>query len=340
MSARISEEPLRATRPVVVLGVRRSGTTLLRTMLTQHSGLAIPPESYFVLPLWLRHGERPDRDAFLRDVGRLEEPRKWGLDRSVIARFLPAQPTFAAAIQAVYRAYADKLDKARFGDKTPAYMRDVELLERAFPGAQYVHIVRDGRDAGLSYLQRRRFDAVNWARPRSLGAFAAQWCWEVENARQFAAEALPGRYVELAYERLVRAPEASLRELCAFLEMEFEPAMLEYHRAPEPALARAQPRLAEEPSPGRADWRERMKRSDIERFEAVAGRTLAALGYDRTQRLPRRACARAAGTRLAYDVRARSWDLALACTLRAPLAVSEPLSRFRGRWRWRGAQQL
>ena len=60
--------------PTVVLGVSRSGTTLLKAMLDAHSQLAIPSESYFLPQLWDRHGERPDRDAFIEDLGRLERP--------------------------------------------------------------------------------------------------------------------------------------------------------------------------------------------------------------------------------------------------------------------------
>ena len=61
---------------VVVLGVSRSGTTLLKAMLDAHSKLAIPTESYFVPQLWDRHGERPNRDELLEDLSRLERIRQ------------------------------------------------------------------------------------------------------------------------------------------------------------------------------------------------------------------------------------------------------------------------
>jgi hypothetical protein len=54
---------------VVVLGVSRSGTTLLKEMLDRHSQLAIPTESYFIPQLWDRHGARPDPEALLADLG-------------------------------------------------------------------------------------------------------------------------------------------------------------------------------------------------------------------------------------------------------------------------------
>jgi len=66
-------------RPVVVLGVSRSGTTLLKEMLDSHSELAIPTESYFIPQLWHRHSRRFYVEAFLDDLTRLARVREWGV---------------------------------------------------------------------------------------------------------------------------------------------------------------------------------------------------------------------------------------------------------------------
>ena len=216
--------------PVIVLGVSRSGTTLLKEMFDAHSELAIPTESYFIPQLAGRHGDRVDVEAFLADLGRLARVSEWGVSLDQIRGHLPERPTFAEAIQAVYLAYAEAQGKSRFGDKTPAYMQELELLARVFPDAQYVHLVRDGRDAGLSFVDMRRRPRFNWARPRGLAAFACQWKLEVEAARTFGRRRGPQRYLELRYEDLVAEPEAKLRGVCEFLGLGFEPAMLEYHK--------------------------------------------------------------------------------------------------------------
>jgi hypothetical protein len=56
------------------------------------------------------------------------------------------------ALSALFSAYAAKHGKPRWGDKTPMYMRHLGLVERLFPDAQYVHLIRDGRDAALAFL--------------------------------------------------------------------------------------------------------------------------------------------------------------------------------------------
>jgi hypothetical protein len=305
--------------PVVVLGVSRSGTTLLKAMLDAHSQLAIPSESYFVPQLWDRHGEHPNPEHFVADLRRLERIRQWGVDPEDVRRRLPEQPTFAEAIEAIYKLYAESRGKPRFGDKTPLYMQHLDVLERAFPDARYVHIVRDGRDAALSLLAMRRRPRFNLSRPRGVGDFACAWRSEVGAARRFGRD---HPYLELRYEDLVAEPEARLREVCAFLGLEYEPAMLEYHRREDPGLLADHPRLAQPPVAGVRSWREELSRGETELFEAIAGDLLVELGYERAYPHPGRR-ARAAAARIGYAARRWTWGTAL------PLVRKSPAWRLR-----------
>jgi Sulfotransferase family len=305
--------------PVVVLGVSRSGTTLLKQMLDRHPDLAIPTESYFLPQLWDRHGERPDREAFLADLPRLARLRDWDVSVDHIDERLPSDPSFADAVQAIYRAYADARGKPRFGDKTPSYMQQLELLERAFPDARYAHLIRDGRDAALSFLALSRKPTFNLARPRGVGGFADQWRREVEGARRFGRERLGDRYGEVRYEDLVADPEASLGRLCGVLGLEFDPGMLAYHAEPDAGTLRDHPKLAEPPTPGLRSWREQLPPRQAELFEAIAGDLLSDLGYERAHPAPSpTARARAAATRAAMSARTGSWNAATVLARRSP----------------------
>jgi Sulfotransferase family len=305
--------------PVMVLGVSRSGTTLLKEMLGRNSRLAIPSESYFIPQLWDRHGPRPDVEALLADLARIARVREWGVTPDDVRRRLPPDPSFADAIACVYRSYAEAHGKTRFGDKTPSYMAHLDLLERVFPGAQYVHIVRDGRDAALSFAAMRRRPRFSWARPRGLGDFACLWDHEVWEARRFGSTVAGGRYLELRYEDLVADPERQLREICGFLGLEFEPEMLEYHRRVDTGVLPDHPRLAEPPSAAASNWREQLPPQDTERFEAIAGGLLEELGYPRAFPAPSRAArARAGLERAAFHARLRSWRVGVALARKSP----------------------
>jgi hypothetical protein len=304
---------------VIVLGVSRSGTTLLKSMLGAHSELAIPSESYFIPQLWDRHGEHPDRAAILADLGRLERIRQWGVDVDELARTLPAAPTFAQVIDGVYSSYAEAQGKHRYGDKTPLYMQHLDLLARVFPDAHYVHIVRDGRDAALSFLAMTRKPRFNVSRPRGLGDFAAAWRREVLAARRFGRD---HPYFELHYEDLVAEPEARLRDVSAVLGLEFEPSMLDYHREADLDITVDHVLLARPPVTTARKWREQMAGRDVELFEAIAGDALSELGYERAYPRARRR-ARAAGERALYAARLAAWRTAL------PLVRKSPAWRLR-----------
>lgn len=303
----------------MVLGVSRSGTTLLKEMLDRHSEVAIPSESYFIPQLWARHGAEPDVDRMLEDLGRLERIRQWGIEPSAVRQRVSLDATFAAVIRAVYELYAEARGKARYGDKTPAYMQSLDLLDRVFPRAHYVHIVRDGRDAGRSFLAMRRRPRFNWSRPRGLGAFACQWRDEVERARRFGRTHAAGRYLELRYEELVAEPEPVLRRICAHLGIDYEPTMLAYHQDVDETRLQDHPRLAEPPAPRARSWRDELSASQVERFEAVAGELLSELGYDRGHPSPAMgAQVRALAARRWFALRQTSWQGALSLARRTP----------------------
>ena len=212
-------------QPLFVLGVRRSGTTLLRVMLDRNSAIAIPDESYFIPQLAHRHpGASVDVDAFLDDVRRLSTLREWGLPASAVAERLGPGMTPGDAIGAIFSAYAVLQGKERWGDKTPLYMQYLPLLERTFPDGRFVHLVRDGRDAALSFLSvPRGIMTEGWGHPKDAAGFARLWRTEVEAAQALGRRVGPDRYLEIRYEDLVRDSAAELARLCARLALRARP---------------------------------------------------------------------------------------------------------------------
>jgi hypothetical protein len=270
-----------AVPPLLILGVRRSGTTLLRVMLDRSSELAVPDESYFVPQLADRHRGRVDVDAFVEDLRRVPTLLEWDVPAEAVRARLREHPTAEEAIAAVYEVYAERNGKRRWGDKTPMYMQHLGLLERTFPDARFVHLIRDGRDAALSFLAMPRgIVTETWAHPGSARSVACQWRTEVADARALGRRVGDARYLEVRYERFVRDPAAELQRICAFADLQFEPTMLDYVGASDAASKPHHRSLARPPTPGLRDWRTQMSSADIVAFERVAGDLLAELGYD------------------------------------------------------------
>ena len=272
-------------------------------MLDRHSQLAVPDESYFVPQLADRHLRRVEPDAFVDDLRRIDTLAEWNVPlEQVRARLRPGMPA-GEAIAAVYAVYAAERGKPRWGDKTPMYMQNLRLLERLFPDAFFVHLIRDGRDAALSFLAMPRgIVTETWMHPRTPADFAAQWRTEVAAARRLGRRVGP-RYLEVRYEDLVADVEAVLRRICDFARLEYEPAMADYAGTVDVSAKPHQQRLTQPPTKGVRDWRTQMPSDDVAAFEHVAGDLLRELGYE-TSRAPD-ATGRA---RLAsYAARALAW---------------------------------
>jgi hypothetical protein len=224
------------------------------------------------------------------------------------------------AVAAVYETYAAARGKARWGDKTPMYMAELPLLERLFPDAQYVHLVRDGRDAATSFLQMPEGTYTRtWAHPETAAAFACLWRTEVEAARALGGRVGPKRYHETRYEDLVADPERVVRTICGFADLPFEPAMLEYPGSVDVSRKPHQQRLLTPPTAGVRDWREEMSADDARSFEAIAGDLLAGLGYELLEAGGAPARGRARLALLRYRTRLGAWNLAVGAYQRSPL---------------------
>ena len=117
-------------------------------------------------------------------------------------------------------------------------------IERVLPEARFVHIIRDGRDVSLSHMR------MNWG-PETFEQSARLWRNRIRRTRKMAKTTK--HYMEIHFEDLVQA-QVVLRRICDFVELEFDPVMLDYHERAEGRLAekaRTLPRRTGPTSPPR-----------------------------------------------------------------------------------------
>jgi hypothetical protein len=283
-----------ADRPIFVLGCPRSGTTLLQLMLHAHPRIAIPPETRFVLTTYEARNsfgdlrEESNRRALAGSI--VGERRTLfydlGLDAGeVTEEIADGPPTLGSAIGIVFRAYARRFDKPRWGDKRPGYYQYIPGLLRMFPDAQIVHLIRDGRDCVAS------LQTMPWF-TQDIYAAVCTWIEAIDSGRRAARHLPADAYFELRYEELVADPRPRLAQLCDFLGEEYDPAMAEPHKIagatiPERKTWHADTQRAVTPAPS-GIWRDRLQPWEIGLCEAAMGSRLRALGYEVTggDRLP------------------------------------------------------
>jgi hypothetical protein len=274
-------------RPIFVIGAPRSGTTMLRYMLCAHPRIYIPPESNFI-PRFLPYP--PEKHlSFTTAVDLIDQTlnykvffRDWPdepLDPQDFVNSLTKLTTFTL-LTSLYRRYAGFHQAQRWGDKSPIYTTYVSKIGKLFPSAQFVHIIRDGRDVALSMM--KAYQGVRFFY-MDLCYAASSWQRRVQKARTEGAKLGKDRYIELHYEELTANPEKTLVKLCRFLEEPFVPEMAaphqvavkQYHSTGVHASTR---KPLNTNSVGR--WRKKMSQSDQRLFQALCDDLLQDLGYE------------------------------------------------------------
>lgn len=189
-----------SARPVLIVGMPRSGTTLVEQMIGRH----------------------PDVDP----RGELETLRE--LARA--AGGYPLPPLDEAACTALSETYLAAIDGPglRATDKMPNNVLHLGLAARLLPGARVVFVERDPVDVGWSCFRQPFGPGLPWA--TSLEGIAA-WYGGVRALTDHWRRVLPLPTHTVVYEQLVAEPEAEIRALLAFLDLPFHPDCLAPHES-------------------------------------------------------------------------------------------------------------
>lgn len=224
-----SDAPPTSKPPIIILGVPRSGTTLLRTMLDAHPAIACGPETP-----WLAEHQPATLLGLVRAMRDPEHGycKSYKQPREVLHR---AARNF---LDEVMLAYASARGKQRWAEKTPNNLLHLDALHQLLPDARWVWITRDALDvahstttvaahrAGIAPVYENTLRLTPGQSVPST-PLAATLRWVNWNRRIDGF--LKGKpFHHLAYESLVCAPQAELRRLCDFIDEPFEQSMLAY----------------------------------------------------------------------------------------------------------------
>jgi tetratricopeptide (TPR) repeat protein len=203
-------------RPIFIVGLPRSGTTLLEQVLASHSRVFGAGELRLA---------RESFEALGRTQAGMNEPlafdRFEGIDADTVKRLA--------------RVHLDKLQTlndtaAHVTDKMPDNYLYLGLLATLFPRARFVHCRRDPRDVAVS-CWITQFRSIPWTNdPGQIASRFAQY----RRVMAHWQRVLPVPVLDVDYEQLVEDFETTARRLLAFCGLDWEPACLEFHNSRRP----------------------------------------------------------------------------------------------------------
>ena len=209
--------------PVFICGPDRSGTTLLYALLAAHPNLSMSRRSNMWRYFYGRYGplSRPENfERCLFDMTHYHKMRHLEPDAERLRQeFWQAEPSYGRLFGLIHSHAAARAGKRRWGDKSLHTERYADRVFTEFPDARMIQMIRDPRDRYAS--ARKRFDRDT---PK-VGAFTARWLLAARTARR-NLKRYSDRYCVVRYESLAANPEATLRDICAFINEAYDPQML------------------------------------------------------------------------------------------------------------------
>lgn len=209
--------------PIFVIGSARSGTSILSKLIREYLNVSFGTESQFIVRIYrrlhlygnLKEGE--NLKNLLSDIGKercFQRWRKFGYKydfERIYARI--QERSYAGVLDAIFSDLATHTNRMRWGDKTPEYVYDLDILYHLFPYAKFIHIVRDGRDVALSNF-KVHFGAKN------IGMAALEWHRQMECVIKFRRKLNAYQFFEIRYEDFLEDPISIFMKLMSFLEID------------------------------------------------------------------------------------------------------------------------
>lgn len=210
-----------SNRPVFVGGVFRSGTSLLRAMLSQHSSFFAGLETKWCYQEW-GPDDTAARDAWLETLETFFSFEPGTLVASCTDLHDPR-----ACIERMLSRAADMAGNPRWIEKTPGNVLVIDAILEFWSDAKVLQIVRDPRDVYASLMRSGKWDEPD--------EFAKLWVDSVCGARMWARQDPRSAtvYRELRYEDLVGDPVATLEPVIEFLGEDWESAVASFEGRPD-----------------------------------------------------------------------------------------------------------
>lgn len=201
-----------SNRPIFIVGMPRSGTSLVEKIIASHSDVFGAGELDYMFAL--------GTSLFLSDANDYQ--------------YQPLDSYPKSAFETVGKTYLEKLrllddEAGRVTDKMPFNMMMVGLIKIALPNAKIIHCVRDARDTCLSIL-KQNFTTGNY-----------RFAYDLESVARFHNlykllmkhwhAVMPGEIYDVSYEALTHNPDEEIRNLLAACDLEFEEACLRFDKS-------------------------------------------------------------------------------------------------------------
>lgn len=210
--SRLQVDPEISNRPIFIVGMPRSGTSLVEKIISSHSDVYAAGELDYIFSL--------GSSLFLK--------------KSALYQFNPLDTYTKSAFEMLGKSYLEEIDlldkqASRITDKMPFNMMMIGLIKIALPNAKIIHCVREAKDNCLSIF-KQNFTTGNYRFGydlKTLGQFHNQYRMLMKHWHQV----MPGEIYDVSYESLTHNPEPEIRNLLSACDLEWQQSCLNFEKS-------------------------------------------------------------------------------------------------------------
>lgn len=257
-----------------ILGRERSGTTMLRVNLNNHSQINIPPESPFIIYLQNKYANKKNINPsdFIIDLKQEPFLFVWNINYENLKERLQSinPPTYQNYCKEILNQHQQ--NEIILGDKNPIYSLFGNTLQENFPEAKFIWIIRDYRAQVNSMLK------VNFEK-KIISSLAARWVAYNKEIEKLKLN-YPNKVLRVKYEELVNNPKKNYTTICSFLNIPYDSTILDTKKNDKEFLPKHHKSLKEKINTSHIDeWKTQLTESQIKICETVAGNYGRRFGY-------------------------------------------------------------
>lgn len=271
---------------IQIIGTQRSGSNLLRLILDQSDEITSPHPAHVpvtFMPLLKFYGELNEENyrLLINDVVNYVEanPVPWEnikIDREKIFADSKVYSLFEIN-RLIYEQAATSKNAKYWCCKSMANVHYAAELESHSPDMKYIYLYRDGRDVAVSFKK-----AI--VGEKHIYNLAKQWKYDQDACIKLAAHTDESRFFALNYETLIANPEKTIKNLCAFLDINYNENMLDFYRSNGSRATAAAGEMWQNlskpiMSDNKGKFHSELSHDELEIFELVAHDVLKKLGY-------------------------------------------------------------
>lgn len=213
--SRLQINPQASNKPIFIVGMPRSGTTLVEKIISSHSDVFGAGELDYIFSLGSR--------IFLGESRHFQ--------------FGPLDSYPKQSFELFGKGYLEQIDLldhqySRMTDKMPFNMMMIGLIKIALPNAKIIHCVRDAKDTCLS-IYKQNFTTANYRFAYDLKS-VGQFHKEYQLLMKHWHKVLPGAIYDVNYEALTHNPEIEIRKLLRACDLEWQQECLNFDKSAGP----------------------------------------------------------------------------------------------------------